>query len=303
MKFGTTFSHRQLQHLSCSVSDSLEKAIELDFDYLRICTYWDEIEKDEGKYDWSQLETILNTCQKKQQSVVLTLGVKAPRHPEFYFPNWIKDKDLDNKKTQQKILSFVKQTLKKFKNLSCIKYYQIENEALDPSGPDNQKIPLSLLKKEINIVKKFDHKKTIISLWGNELSRRKLLPKLAKTTDIIALDLYYQQFVKKIFNKSFYMGPLDSQKKLANLLSKIDQEIWIMELQAEPWEAGEQGYLAQNPQSISPDKIKTFYQKASQLPISTIFFWGFEYWYYQSSQKNNNSYLETISKIISAPQI
>ena len=158
MIFGTTFSHRQLQHLSCSVSDALDKAIELNFDYLRICIYWDEIEKVEGEYDWSQLEKILAVCEKRQQSVVLTLGVKAPRYPEFHFPNWIENKNLNNIKTQKKILNFVEKSVARFKNLACIKYYQIENEALDPSGPDDLTIPLSLLKKESfyqNSLKKF----------------------------------------------------------------------------------------------------------------------------------------------------
>ena len=76
-----------------------------------------------------------------------------------------------------------------------------------------------------------------------------------------------------------------------------------MELQAEPWEANEPDYLAQNPQSISPQKIKSFYQKAKQLPVSTIFFWGFEYWFYQLKQNNNNSYFETISEIISSSSL
>jgi glycosyl hydrolase family 10 len=297
VKFGTTFSPKQLQHLSCPIFKALDKAIELNFDHLRICTYWDETEKAEGQYDWSQLEKILNVCQKKQQGVILTLGVKAPRYPEFHFPDWIKNKDLNNSQTQKKILNFIKQTVKKFKNLSCIKYYQVENEALDPSGPDSLTIPFSFLKKEIALVKKLDNRKIIVSLWANELSKRNLLPKLDKTSDIVGLDLYYQQFIGKILNKSFYTGPLDSQQKIAKLLRKLNQKAWIMELQAEPWEANEQNYLAKNPKSISPEKIKSFYQKANKLPVSTIFFWGFEYWFYQLNKNKNNNYFKTILEI------
>lgn len=300
MNFATTFSHRQLRHLSCSVFDALDKAIELNLNYLRICTYWDEIETAEGEYDWSLLEKILNVCQSRQQSVVLTLGVKAPRYPEFYFPQWMKSRDLKNKKNQEKIINFVKKTVEKFKNLACIKYYQVENEALDPSGPDNLTIPFSLLKQEISVVKKLDSRKIIVSLWGNQLSRRKLLPKLAEVADIIGIDIYFKQFIKKVLNKSFYLGPLDSQSKIAKLLLGVEQEVWIMELQAEPWEENEQAYLSNNTRSISPEKIKLFYKKINQLPISTVFFWGFEYWYYQLSKNNNPSYFETISQIIAS---
>ena len=123
----------------------------------------------------------------------------------------------------------------------------------------------------------------------------------SSVADIIGLDLYYQQFIGKLFSRSFYLGPLDSQQKMTQLLSKLDQEVWIMELQAEPWESSQQDYLAADPASISPQKIKSFYQQASQLPVTTIFFWGFEYWFYQAVKNNNNSYLKTISELIVAP--
>lgn len=297
MQFGTTFSHRHLKYLSCSVADALDKAISLNFAYLRICTYWDEIEKIEGQYDWSELEKILNTCQQKNQKVVLTLGVKAPRWPEYYFPDWIKHKDLDHIETQTKILNFITKTITQLQKFSCIKYYQIENEALDPSGPKQLIIPVSFLKEEIALSKKLDPKKIIVSLWGNQLSKRSLLPTLTEISDIVGLDLYYHQFTKQIFGKSFYQGPADEQNKIKKILTQSTKEIWIMELQAEPWEENHQGYLAKKPQSISPQKIATFYQKASHLPVSTVFFWGFEYWFYQLSKRKNNSYFEIIKKI------
>lgn len=295
MFFGTTFSHRHLKYLNCSVPKALNKAIDLNFDYLRICSYWSDIEKVEGKYDWSELETIIKTCQKRKQKIILTLGVKAPRWPEYYFPSWLNNKKLNNIKTQEKILNFVEKTINKFQNYSCISYYQIENESLDPSGPNLLRIPLPLLKKEIALVKKLDNKEIILSLWAGLLSKRNVLNTLTKNSKIIGIDLYYRQFIFKILGKSFYIKPFDSQKKIETLLKKTNKEIWVMELQAEPWEANHQGYLSINPKSISPQKIKNFYQKASQLPVSTIFFWGFEYWFYRQKKRIMKVILKLLS--------
>lgn len=299
MQLGTTFSHHHLKFLGCSVPKALNQAIKMNFDYLRICTYWSEIGTSENHYDFSELEEIIKTCQKHHQKVVLTLGVKAPRWPEYYFPDWLTNRDLKNQKTQEKILNFVKKTIQQFKKYSCISYYQIENEGLDPSGPNSSIIPLRLLKKEIALVKKLDNKEIILSLWANLLSKRKVLDTLSKNSKIIGIDLYYKQFVFKILGKSFYTGPLDSPKKITSLLNKTKKEIWVMELQAEPWESCHQEYLSEKTPSISPEKIKDFYIKASQLPVSTILFWGFEYWYYRA-QKNDNRYLETINQLIAA---
>ncbi|MGD9129497.1 MAG: endo-1,4-beta-xylanase [Candidatus Woesebacteria bacterium] len=299
MKLGTTFSHRQLQYLNYPVIEALHTAFKLKLDYLRLGTYWDEIETTEHHYSWSSLEKILKLCQKNKQKVVLTVGLKAPRYPEFYFPTWLKNKNLNAAQTKSKILDFISKSVSQLSKFSCISHWQVENEPLDPSGPDKQTIPFSLLKKEVDLVRSLDKRPIITNLWGNALSKRNLLPKLEKISDVLAIDLYYQQFFKKILGKSFYIGPLDNQKKMSQLLVNCKKEVWVMELQAEPWEANQVDFLSDKPQSISPEKIKKFYQQASQLPVTTIMFWGFEYWFYQF-KKGNAQYLDTIAKIMKA---
>lgn len=298
MKFGISFSHRQVKHLGYEVDEALQKALELKLDYLRIGVYWDEVEPTEGKFIWHSVTNIIDVCEKQQQKVVLTLGVKAPRYPEFHYPSWLEYKDPHNIQTQRKILTLIEKTLRKTQNYTCISHYQIENEALDPSGEQQQIIPLDFLKKEVQLVKKLSSKPIITSLWGNNLSQRKLLSPLVSISDIVGIDLYYQQFISKVLNESFYKGPTDKPTKLKKLLNQASTEKWIMELQAEPWEADEAAYLSKTPDSISPQQLLKNYQKASQLPITTIMFWGFEYWFYQLKQYQNDEYFQVVQSIM-----
>ena len=280
-KIGITFSHPHLEYLGLNIDDSLKKALSMNFSHLRIGAYWTEIEKQEDKFDFSKLENILKKCEKEKQSVVLTIGVKAPRWPEFYWPEHIKLKNLNNKETQTKIIRFIKKTIQNFKKYKCIKYWQVENEPLDSSGPDNLSIPFEFLEEEVGIVRGMDDRKIIINLWGNDLLNRGYLKKTEELADIIGLDFYPKQFIKKIMGKSFYknyVGIHQSKNKLIKDLKESKKPIWITELQAEPWEENEKGYFLKNPKSISPQKLVKNIEDAKKIPVEEIILWGFEYW-------------------------
>ena len=256
-----------------------------------------KIETEKDKFNFLKIKKILNFYEKNNQNIILTVGIKAQRWPEYYWPDFIENKNPNNEKTQNEILDFIKQSIKELKKYSCIKYWQIENEALDPSGPKNQQIPLAFLKKEIDTIKKIDSRPIISTAWGNDLIKRKSLEKLNPLTEIIGLDLYYKQFIGETLGKTIYLGPQFSTKKFKKHLSKFpENKFWITELQAEPWEKDESTYLSANPKSISPQLLEKNLEKVLALPIETILFWGFEYWLWRKLN-GDNSYFEFIQNL------
>ncbi|MFZ5438057.1 MAG: endo-1,4-beta-xylanase [Patescibacteria group bacterium] len=298
---GITFSHRHLEYLKLDVEPALAKALTLNFSHLRLGCYWSEIEPAKNNYNFSKINQLLEKCEVANQPVILTIGVKAPRWPEFYWPEHIKEKNFTHLVTQQKIINFLEKIVEKLKKYQCITYWQVENEPLDPSGPSNLVIPLSFLKKEIELVKNLDHRKVLINFWGNDLLTRKLIYKIEDQADLIGLDLYPKQFVKKILGKNIYknyFGFHQPKNKLLNTLKNINQKIIITELQAEPWEDNEQEYLSKNPASISPTKLEQNILAALELPIEEILLWGFEYWWWQKKQNNNSDYFKVVEKFL-----
>ncbi len=292
---GTTFSHPHLNHLSLNLNQALDQALSMNFSYLRLGAYWDQIETEPGQYHFPILSKLLDKCDQASQAVVITVGVKAPRWPEFYWPDHVKP-DFKNQQVKTKLLKFVKQTVTHLKKYECITHWQVENEPLDPSGPNKQKIPFEFLHQEVELVKQLDQRPIIINLWGNDLLARGLFSQVEQLADVIGLDLYPRQFVKQIFGRSFYRGPTHSQKQLKRLLAKSNKPIWLTELQAEPWEKNEKNYFSANPGSISPKKLAKNIRKAQQLPIKQILLWGFEYWWWQA-QQGNDSYLKTVENL------
>lgn len=297
MKLGISLSHRQLEELNIDVDHALEESIKHRFTYIRLSLYWDEIEKNKNIYDFSIIKKFLDFYQKNQQDIILTVGVKAQRWPEYYWPEHIKNKNLSDKKIQESLLQFIEISIKELKTYSSIKYWQLENEPLDPSGPSQDAISLGFLQKEADLIKKIDQRAIIITLWGNEIIKRGLLKKLATISNNIGLDFYYKQFTSEIFGKSIYLRPLQSQKELKKHLTKFPNlNFWITELQAEPWEKNAGAYFSPDPKSIGPQQLLNNFKQASLLGADKIIFWGFEYWLWRKT-KGDNSYFKLIEKI------
>jgi len=297
IRFGITFSHTHLNWLKIPIYDALDLALEMGFSHLRLGSYWQEVEINKGVYNFSKLEDLLNRCEKTGQKVIMNVGVKSPRWPEFYWPRYLKEKDFNNSETRKRTLLFIEKLVKTLKKYSCITHWEVENEPLDPSGPENSTIPIDFLIEEVELVRKLDSRPIILTLWADDLESRQLFPEVLPIADVIGLDLYYKRFMKSDKGKSFYEGPRTNDDYLREIIKTSPKEVIITELQAEPWEKDEKGYLSKNPESISPKLLENNLKRASSLGVREIILWGFEYWYYQKNQ-GNNKYLEVIKKYL-----
>lgn len=285
MQIGATYSHRQANWLGLDPLKSLQQLCHWPFKMIRLGVYWDEIEATPQVYDFAQLQKELEICEKAHKKVVLSLGVKAPRWPEFYFPAHVQP-DLDSLETTNALMRFLEETMSVVQPSSIITHWQIENEPLDPSGPNQQVIPWELLQQGVGLVRSWSNLPIILNLWGNDLSSRGNLDKANALADVVGLDLYPKQFLKRILGKNFYRGPLDSQKRLQELIAHNEKPVWIMELQAEPWEKDDQGYRSTRPESFNLAQMQKNWKFAQSLPVEATFFWGAEYWLWQQSLGN-----------------
>ena len=293
---GATFSHHQITNLGLSVEESLTKVLALELAYLRLACHWSEVESSVGEYDFTQIERLLSMCDERGQAVVLTLGVKAPRWPEFYWPEWLSSREASAPDVQSAIGSFVSACVTSLRQHACIKYWQVENEPLDPSGPDHTVLPMKLLSMEVDLVRSLDPRPIILTAWGNELVRRKTLPQLAPLADVIGIDLYDRQYSTTILGKHIYRGPEDSPQDLRRALEATGKKYWIMELQAEPWEKDEASYLSDEPASMSPQRLHDHLTRARLLGAECVMLWGIEYALFRA-HKEDQRYMAIIERL------
>lgn len=291
---GASFSHPYLSYLNLSVGDALRQYSELGLKHIRLGCYWAFIEKTTGIYNFSEIDSLVNICGKLGITITLTVGMKAPRYPEYYIPSWLSSSIKLKKNSfvfessifNTNLFSFIKTVIFHFKNYSQIKYWQIENEPLDPSGPNSRRIDLSLLEREVALVKSIDsNRQIVINLWGNELNNRNCYRKVTDLADIVGLDLYSKVPKKNILGKLIMRGLQDSDfqiQEVIKIIRKKGKKVWISELQAEPWTI---------PESCSSEQLIINTKWIANWEIDGVFFWGFEYWYQQKKLGNQKYWI------------
>src|SRR3990167_1148280 len=109
MPIGTTYSHKFAKYLQLDHQKSFNDIIALNFNIIRLCCYWDEIQPTKTSYDFSSIQWMLDVCEKHNQNVVLTIGMKAPRYPEFYIPSWVGSKNPDDASAH--VMIFIEKTI------------------------------------------------------------------------------------------------------------------------------------------------------------------------------------------------
>ncbi len=295
MEIGASFSHRHLKSLNLDPLAAIKDFKKLGLTWVRLGCYWDESEKEPGKFSFTELDPIIKFCETEGINIALTVGMKAPRYPEYYIPKWV-EKQLvlhrlssiksENKILLKTVLEYVKQTIKHFKSNKAIKVWQVENEPLDSSGEKWWRITPEFLQSEVESVRELDPKrKILINLWGNELSKRGLYKEAMKLADIIGFDIYLRHPIFLFFNAfNRYIGPLDSKKTIQRIFGEIKsegKEVWLAELQEEPWEVGELTTKKENPPSFLPKHLLQNLEYGQSLNPSVILLWGFEWWYYR----------------------
>ncbi|MDD5584782.1 MAG: beta-galactosidase, partial [Candidatus Omnitrophica bacterium] len=163
-KTGTTFSQVQCEYFGMDWKEAYKKTLEMDFDVVRLGAYWNRIEREESKYDFSELDWQLKELQGKKTKVLLVVGMKAPRWPEYFIPDWlmrtVKSRHSVNIAANQAIrkhtLTFIEAVVTRYKDNENIVAWQVENEPLNRSGPRNWWISADYLKEEIALVKRLD---------------------------------------------------------------------------------------------------------------------------------------------------
>lgn len=292
--FGTTFSHRHAAYLGLDPFETYKRILDIGFDYVRLCCYWEEIEPAKGNFDFTSTKKLIEMSEKAEQKIIVTLGMKAPRWPEFYIPKWLQGNKITE--IENELLHYIDRTVNELKEYSCISYWQVENEPLDPSGPNNLSIPLDLLTKEIKTVQAIDQRSVMLTVWGNQLTKRKNFQKLLALVENIGIDIYYKVPQRNIFNKTVYKGPSDSDEQLKKEIA-LCHHLWITELQAEPWEEYQVVSIDRDTPSFDLNKMKNNIERAIQLKPQGILLWGSEYWFWQA-EKGNERYLEFIKRLI-----
>jgi Beta-galactosidase len=292
---------------------------QLGLDRIRLCAYWNELQPDQDRWDFSTLDWLLDRCHQHKIEVVLAIGMKVPRWPEFHFPHWVSDRydtgagdqplDQRSPAVADLTLHFVNTVIDRLRFAPAIRYWQVENEPftkLEIAG--GRFLSPEFVWQEVEMVRsRLWQSQKILLTNAIHLPQPKLEEdEPAFKSSAIAADAVGFNVYTKVpnGNSDTYLEPLEPfwqrLEQWQRILKTYQVEPWIAEAQAEPWEPQKLVAIdrAEYP-SATPRRMRSLVTQLTAIGYDTILLWGCEYWYWQRTQRRN-LWWHTVEKLIHA---
>jgi hypothetical protein len=293
-RYGVSFSVKQCRNFKIDPGETLAWLIkDAGFRRFRLMSYWDEHEKQPGKYDFTELDRQVRQVEAAGGIITLCLGARQPRWPENHWPDWAWKLDKDTR--TEALLLHIEKVVRRYKGKKCIVSYQLENEALLKSFGRRPEVDRGRLREEFALVKKLDPARPVVmstsTSWGVPL--RRPIP------DIVGFS-YYQivySSKKQAYSTAFHT-PLLHRVRAGLIRVLFRKPVFIHELQLEPW--GPKGIWDMPPgqqnESMGPEQIAKNLQLARTVRKYPIDLWGGEWWYWRTIKQKDPSVRDALNR-------
>lgn len=287
---GTTFIPSYAEYFGLDPKETLGAIInELGFQRLRLVSYWNELEPQEGVYDFSRLDWQFEMAEKTGVDINLALGLRQPRWPECHKPSWAANQPKEY--WYPRLSAFMTKVVERYKDSPSLISYQVENEYLLEAFGECSDFDRSRLIEEVELVRRLDPGKPIIITRSNNWGG---IPIRDPVPDVYGAAVYKRIFDNYFTHRYFeypyppwYYAFLGGAGEIVH-----GKPLIIHELQTEPWLPA--GYDINDPSTIN-EQAKTMNAKllkdrityATDTGLRTIDLWGAEWWYWQKEKLNN----------------
>jgi hypothetical protein len=292
---GATFSNKYAEQLGVPWREAYLAVLDdLGVRRLRIPVYWDEIEPEQGEFDFSGVDWMIQQASDRNATVILAVGNKTPRWPECHTPEWAKS--LEGEEFHDRVLTMVETTVRHFVPEPAIVAWQVENEPLFDFG-DCPPPDVAFLKREVAAVRTIDPRPVMITDSG-ELGTWIRTAAIADTLGISTYRSVWNSYVGYFFwpvTPAYYA-------KRAQAISRIVDHLIISELQAEPWGPGPTQELTLEEQfrSMNPEHLRENLAFVQRTGFDEAYLWGVEWWYWLKETQGESSMWEEGKKAFSA---
>ncbi len=294
IEYGISFSHPYATSLGLDWKKTYLAIVnELQPKYLRIGVEWNEVEPEPGKFNFANIDFMLAEAAKNKTKVVLAVGQKVPRWPECYFPAWFANSE--NKEAA--IFNYLTTTVERYKNHPALELWQVENEPYIPFdfGVCHDFNP-QLVAQEIELVRKLDSQHKILVTDSGELSTWR---KAMNAGDLFGTTLYRTVSGPMGWYFNYDWVPASFYYVKAKLFNRPLTEMFVAELQAEPWFAGT-GPLntpaSESEKTMNPERLQKHFDLVKHTGMSRAYVWGAEWWYLMKEKNNDARYWDVAEK-------
>jgi len=289
MVFGATFIPNYAKSYGLDPKETLNAMLkDLGLRQIRLVSYWKDIEKEQGTYNFSELDWQFDMVERYGGRVSLAIGLRQPRWPECHEPDWAKRMTMEQ--WYPHLESFMGAVIERYKDRPSLVSYQLENEffmSVFGICPDFSR---ERLVKEFEFVKSKDPDTPVIVSRSNNWIG---IPYRAPRADTNAISIYKRVWDSGV-TKRYYEYPLPAwfYAMLAGWSELLTgRNMVIHELQAESWLPP--GYSMKTApteelhKSLDADRLRHRFGYAEGTGMKEVYLWGVEWWYYQKEKRSD----------------
>lgn len=295
-KIGVSFSVKYARELGLDWKENYAALLDdIGVKHFRLMSYWDEIEREQDKYSWEDLDYQFREAERKGATVSLAIGYRQPRWPECHLPEWAKP--LEKPQRWEQLNQFMGEVVDRYKGSPALTSYQLENEALNTNFGICDDHDRKRLVNEFKLVKERDPNHPIAISVANEFG----IPFGQPRGDIVGFSIYHRVYQRM---GSFYFDyPLPAiwhGSRGAIVEKYLGRPVMIHELQTEPWgpEATVKLSLEEQNKSMDAARLKKHVDYALATGIKETYLWGGEWWYWRKSVMGEPSVWEAAREAI-----
>lgn len=280
-QLGITFIPSYARYLEVDPKETLSAIItDMKPTHLRLVSYWDEVEKTPGIYNFDELDWQFAMAEQSGTKVSLAIGLRQPRWPECHMPKWHLNQPKEAWYPDLK--KVMTATVDRYKSSPALESYQLENEFFLSVFGECPDFSRDRLIDEFNLVKSLDPNHTlIISRSNNAIG----FPINEPRADKFGVSVYKRVWDKTITKRyveypfpAWFYGFLAGGGKILT-----GRDLMIHELQAEAWTP--EGYeiktapVSELYKSMNPDRLHDRFEYAEASGMKRADLWGAEWWY------------------------
>lgn len=266
--------------------------------HVRLSVEWSQVEPRQGEFDWTLIDALLSEAEEHGARVLLTVGLKAQRHPEYYIPGWVLerasvaygDEVSSDPFVRERALVMIEAAVAHFSQSGAIDAWGADNEPYVPSlRASNWSLSREFVQKEVAAIRANDPLGRPVSInHGQHFVFDRRWKHALADADVLAQSLYpwrnYDIPGRTLVVPILEIGPLaPNYSYQARLAREQGRNFWITEMQAEPWVDGDIRLVS--PERPSANLTEANFRKnidyARRVGADRIYLWGAEWWLYQ----------------------
>lgn len=285
LNLGVTFVPNYAKFYGLDPEEVMDQAIhDLGIKRFRLVSYWKDIEKVEGDYNFNELDWQFKKAEVAGAKVSLSIGLRQPRWPECHMPQWALGTTKDY--WEPRLMKFMEAVIERYKSSSALESYQLENEYFLSVFGECPDFSRERLVNEYNFVKSLDSDhKVIVSRsnnWGG-------YPVGEPIPDEFGISVY-----KRVWDKTFarryieYPYPPWFYSSLAGVQEIMHGKTMIIhELQTEAWlpegdyKMNRVSDIPEQNKSMNSERLRKRIEYGIDTGMKDVDLWGFEWWYWQ----------------------